>query len=252
MPEEQDDTVPNEEQDQETTPDGDSSPSEQTADPLEQGDAEEESSQEETDDTDETTADDADDGSEDGEEKDRKETEAMIPLSRHKAILEKARRGEESNSGADTQSTDGDEEEVELTPAARAALRKEVRAEMQEEERSKTFNREVARLGKTYNGKDGLPKFDLDKAVEHGKKVGIYNLEKAYRDLNAKALEDSLRKKIAAEAAQNPPDSSDRPGASTAAREQKGQRKERVDMGDRSAIAGRIREVRQRLESKRR
>lgn len=253
MVKEPDDTTPNEESTEEQTPPAASSTADETTDQSEE-------SETETTESEETADDDAGEGSTDGEESTQEDDEEQtIPVSRHKKILENARRGiieDEETSGASSQkSTDENEEaDLKLSPDAQKLIAKGVEetlaakeAEAAKAERLRLYNDEVAALSKEHDGKDGLPKFDEQEVIKWGKANGVLNLRHAYRLMNADAHAKLERQRIATELAKNPPSSSDRPGSSEAGAAP--DKRERVDMRDRSSITARIRKVRQKIEA---
>ena len=59
------------------------------------------------------------------------------------------------------------------------------------------FEKKIESLEAKYDGSDGRPKFDKKSVLEFGMKNQVFNPEVAYKELNAKALEEwSVKKAV--------------------------------------------------------
>jgi hypothetical protein len=175
------------------------------------------------------------------------EIEPSIPLSRHKAILENARRG--ATEAVQTPSQPASEAPEGVDPKAIEIIKGIARQEQQamieatrdeiknEVTSSFKFEKEVEGLQAKYDGKDGLPKFNLDEVMKYGTRpdVGIYNLELAYRAMNSEKIVEKQVKDAINKISKNPPVASERPGTSGAASSAPEERP-RADLSNRRSI----------------
>ena len=191
------------------------------------------------------------------------ESEPTIPLSRHKAILENARKGateavQTSSQPASVAPEGVDPKAIEiirnLAREEQQALNSRTREEITNEVSSSIkFEQEVSGLKAKYDGKDGLPKFNLDEVMAYGTRpdVGIYNLEKAFRDMNSEKIAELKVKEAINKLSKNPPVASERPGTSGAASSAPEERT-RVNLSDRRSVSDLFRkahsEVKRELE----
>lgn len=186
--------------------------------------------------------------------------EPTIPLSAHKRILENARKGAQMAEEPKNPPASSDNTDLGVAPEAakvietianrnvqnqladmKDSIRQEVTSEIQ-------FEKEIESLKAKYNGADGLPKFDINKAMEHGKTKGIYNLESAYLDMTYDKRLELERKNIANELAKNPPVASERPGSNGAASSAPEERP-KVDVRSKRSVVDFIRNARREVDA---
>lgn len=185
--------------------------------------------------------------------------ERMIPFSRHKQILENARK----ETGRESSPPTPDYSDLGLDPAASKILSTVAQREMEgkltavqtdlvknireQVESDLQFRAEVDSLTKEFDGKDGLPKFDLKAVQDHGIKTGIYNLRAAYENMTNQKWKELERQRIANELAKNPPASSEMPGRSTGAVPTEPEQP-KLRSGDRKGLTNYLRQVRESLQ----